>query len=351
MKYFTGCDAHKKYSVFTSIDEECEVQFTKRVEHEREGFRGFLRTLPSDTPVAVESTGNWYWIIDEIERAGHQAILVHAAKAKLMMGQINKTDKLDSTGLARLLRNGTLPSVWIPSVDIRDQRELPRMRLALVKMRTMLKNRIHATFAKYGITFDEVSDLFGKRGHMLMNKSLEELPPETRQSVKQELELLQQIEDQIAKAERRMADIIELTPAMQLLKTIPGVGSILATSIALEIGDVTRFPDSQHFASYAGTVPRINSSGGKTHFGRVRPDVNHYLKWAFIEAANVIVVNQERLARRHAVRLYLRIRSRKGHAKAITAVARHLAEAAYSMLRKNEPYKDNEDKRVARMSS
>jgi transposase len=102
MKYFTGCDAHKKYSVFATIDEECKIHGTKRVEHDRDDFRSFVRALPMDTPVAVESTGNWYWMIDEIERAGHQPLLVHAAKAKLMMGQINKTDKLDSQGLATL---------------------------------------------------------------------------------------------------------------------------------------------------------------------------------------------------------------------------------------------------------
>jgi len=340
MRYFTGCDAHKKYSVFTSIDEECKVQFTKRVEHERECFRDFLRTLPTDSPVAVESTGNWYWIIDEIERSGHQPLLVHAAKAKLMMGQINKTDKLDSTGLAKLLRNGTLPSIWIPPSEIRDQRELPRMRLAMVHMRTMLKNRIHATFAKYGINFEDVSDLFGKRGRKYMDQYMEELPTETRRSVEQELILLDQIAEQLNLAEQRIGRVIEITPSIKLLMTIPGIGKILSITVALEIGDVDRFPDAEHFASYSGTVPRVSSSGGKTYFGRVRPDANRYLKTAFIEAANVIALQQGRLANRHVGRLYLRLRDRKGHAKAVMAVARHLAEAAYTMLKKNEPYKE-----------
>ena len=349
MNYFTGCDAHKKYSIFTGIDDECKVQFTNRVEHDREGFRSYLEGLPPGLPIAVESTGNWYWIIDEIEKAGHHPQLVNAGKAKLMMGNVNKTDKLDARGLAIMLRNGSLPGVWIPPAEIRDQRELPRMRSALVHMRTMLKNRIHATFAKYAITFEGTSDLFGKRGRVLMKKSLEDLPPQTSSSVEQELELLNQIEIQISLAEKRIKEVIAVTPSMKLLTTIPGVGPILSINIALETGDVSRFPDSEHYASYAGTVSRVSSSGGKTRMGRVRTDVNHYLKYAFIEAANVIVLNQDRLARRHAVLLYLRIRDRRGHGKAVVAVARHLAEATYSMLKRNEPYM--EGKRVARMGS
>jgi len=87
-----------------------------------------------------------------------------ARKAKLMMGQINKTDKLDARGLNTLQRNGTLPTVWIPPGELRDQRELPRTRMALVRQRTQLKNRLHATLAKYALHDVEVTDLFGVRG-------------------------------------------------------------------------------------------------------------------------------------------------------------------------------------------
>ena len=177
-----------------------------------------------------------------------------------------------------------------------------------------------------------------------MKKAMEDFPPQTRGSIEQELELLNHIQEQIDIAEKRIKEVIEVTPSMKLLTTIPGVGPILAISIALETGDISRFPDSEHYASYAGTVSRVSSSGGKTRMGRVRTDVNHYLKYAFIEAANVIVLNQKPFARRHAVQLYLRIRDRRGHGKAIVAVARHLAEATYNMLKKNEPYK--EGKRV-----
>jgi len=340
MTYYIGCDVHKEYSVFVGVDENGRRTPPQRVEHDREGYRQYLASLPAGSPIAVETTGNWYWVVDEMERAGHYPQLAHAAKSELMMGQINKTDKLDASGLATLLRNGTLPSVWIPAAELRDQRELPRMRLVLVQTRTALKNRIQATFAKYAIQFAGESDLFGNQGRQAMVKRLVELPPETRRSVEQELKLLDDLARQIDLAEQRIHQVVAVTPQMELLDSLPGVGAVLAITIALEVGDVERFPDCQHLASYAGTVPRVSSSGGKTRFGRTRPDVNHYLKRAFVEAANVIVLNQKRWPRRHVVRQYQRVMARQGHARAVVAVARHLAESAYWVLRKQEPYRE-----------
>lgn len=338
MRHYIGCDAHKKYSVFVSISEGGEIGPPQRVEHDRESYRSYLDSLPAGSEIAVESVGNWYWLVDEMERAGHVPKLVNAGKAKLMMGNINKTDKLDAKGLAVLSVNGTLPAVWIPPGELRDQRELVRMRIVLVHIRTGLKNRIHATFAKYAITFEEVTDLFGVRGRNLIEKRLTELPPETRHSVKEQLKLLDQLRRQIDSIEGRIRQIVKVTPEMQLLMSIPGIGAILAVLIALEIGDITRFSDGAHLASYCGAVPRVKSSGGKTYHGKTRPDVNHYLKWGLTEAANAIVLRQHFMTGRHVVMLYGRIRQNKGHAKAIGALRRHLAEATYAVLKSGQPY-------------
>ncbi|MCJ7564696.1 MAG: IS110 family transposase, partial [Candidatus Aminicenantes bacterium] len=197
-----------------------------------------------------------------------------------------------------------------------------------------------ATLAKYAIEIDEVSDLFGMKGREILAKRLKELPPYTRRSVETQLELLDQVEDHIRLSEKEIQEVVEATPAMKLLMTIPGIGKILAVVIALEIGDITRFPGPEHLASYAGTVPRVKSSGGKTFFGKVRPDVNRYLKWALIEAANMIVLHQRHWSHYHMTRLYHRLRERKGHAKAVVAVARHMAEAVFWVLKKNEAYKE-----------
>ena len=339
MKYYIGCDAHKKYSMFVTVNDKGKSSSGERVNHDRELYRKYLRCLPPNSPIAIESVGNWYWMIDEMEKAGHKPILVNPKRAKLLMGNINKTDKLDARGLAILNLHGTLPEVWIPPAELRDQRELVRMRMSFVAIRTKLKNRIQATLAKYALTI-EASDCFGRQGREALAGVLAELPGETLQSMQQHLVLLDQVSQQIEEIEKRIKQIVILTPQMQLLKTIPGVGNILAITIALEIGEVGRFADSQHFASYSGTVPRVNSSGGKTYYGQVRTDINHYLKWAFVEAASSIAARAKYLAGRHVVDLLKKIQDRKGHAKAIVAVARHLAEAAYSMLKQDMPYRE-----------
>jgi transposase len=338
MNHYTGDDAHKKYSVFVTVNENGRAGSPERVPHEKELYRKYLATLPPASPIAIESVGNWYWMIEAMEQAGHKPILVHPRKAKLLMGLINKTDKLDAKGLAMLNLNGSLPAVWIPPAELRDQRELSRMRMSMVGVRTRFKNRIHATLAKYAIVIDEVSDTFGKTGRILLSEAIKELPPETLNSVKEQLVLLDQVSGQIEKIEKHISEVVKETPMMQLIKSLPGVGDILAIVIALEIGDVERFASAEHLASYAGTVPRVSSSGGKTHYGRVRPDVNHYLKWAYIEAASCIALQQKRNSGRHVVELMQRIQKQKGYPKAAVAVGRHLAEATYCMLKRNEPY-------------
>ena len=263
-----------------------------------------------------------------------------------MMGQLDKTDKLDAGGLATLLRNGTLPEVWIAPREVRDQRELLRLRMTLVGMETRLKNRVHAILAKYALRL-EVADIFTQKGRRLVLEHLPDLPEETRQVVGQHLELLESTERQKKVTEQRLKTIVHQREDVDLLRTLPGVGWILATVLAFEIGDIQRFDRAPELASYAGTVPRVYSSGGKTRYGRVHPDVNRYLKWALVEAGNLIVMRQHRLGDIHAVRLYARLRARKGHAKAVTAVARHLAEAAFWVLKRKQPYKEPEGCRVS----
>jgi len=148
---YIAFDCHKRYTWAVVEDEQGEILEEERIEHVPGAVREFLAGHAPGTPVAVETVGNWYWIVDEIERAGCRPRLVHAGKAKLMLGAVNKTDKLDARGLNKLQRAGTLPEVWIPPRELRDKRELPRVRMVLVRERTRLKQRIHATLAKYGI--------------------------------------------------------------------------------------------------------------------------------------------------------------------------------------------------------
>ncbi len=339
--YKIGCDAHKKFSQFAIRDEAGRLCQQRRIEHEPGAIREFLSRFPEQTPVALECVGNWYWIVDEIEAAGCIPHMANAGKAKVMMGNIHKTDKLDAAGLATLEHLGSLPKVWIPSSEQRDRRELPRTRMALKKHVVGLKNRIHATLAKYAVQID-AKDIFVGDGRRALDEALSRLPTETRYCTEQELEVLDSIEEQIKILEKRIKQQNAQTPSIQLLKSLPGFGDILAIVVDCEVGDIGRFDYCEHFASYAGVVPKEQSSGGKIRFGRMLAESNHYLKWAFIEAANGVSShrNAPNWRNKHVVRLYERISSKKGHTKAIGAVARHLAEAAFWVLKKGEPYRE-----------
>jgi transposase len=196
-------------------------------------------------------------------------------------GTFGKTDKLDARGLAILEHLGSLPTVWIAPGEIRDARELPRTRMAFSKIRTALKNRIHSTLAKYALSLEEASDIFAPKWRPLLLGLIESLPLETTRCMHQELEILGQVQGHINQLEARIKDRIRITESMRLVQTLPGVGTILAIVIDLEIGSVDRFPSACNLASYSGTVPKVISSGGKQRHGRMVKQANNYLKWAF----------------------------------------------------------------------
>jgi transposase len=346
MEEFIAFDCHKRYTLMEREEVQTGKTIQLRIEHAHGAIQQCLHGREPGTPVAVEATGNWYWIVDEIEQAGLQARLVHPRKAKLMMGMINKTDKLDVHGLNRLQRNGTLPTVWIPPRQLRDQREITRARMVMTSHRTRLKNRIQATLSKYGWAGADASDAFGRRGRKQLNEAIKQLPPETAQITEALLKQLDFVQVQIEDIEKRIRQLVQDTPEMTLLRTLPGIGWILSAIIGLEIGAIGRFGSAQRYASYCGTTPRVHASGDKMRYGRLRSDVNHYLKWAYVEAAHCICLQHRTHPLRHITQLYTRIRNRKGHPKAIGAVARHLSEATFHVLTRAEPYRDPALERV-----
>ena len=251
MEQFIGCDAHKKYSVFVAVNERGEASPAIRVGHDREQYRQFLERLPAGSQIALEAGGHYYWMVDEMEAAGHQPRLVHPLEAKKRMGKTGKkTDKVDANGLGILLRNGTLPEVWIPPSGLRDQRESLRLRMFLVQQRTRLKNRIQGALARYNIQIAGVSDLFGGEGRLRLGQRLGELPEHTRQSVELELVTLDFLEVQLGDIEKRLEELMKVTAEADLLKTLPYVGRILSMVMTLEIGKVERFASAAHLAGF-----------------------------------------------------------------------------------------------------
>jgi transposase len=337
-------DSHKNYTFCSVEDEAGNIINEHRIEHDKGAIRTYLSQFTPNSPVAVETIGNWYWIVDEIEEAGMIPQLVHAGKAKLMFGCVNKTDKLDARGLNRLQRIGSLPTVWIPPHEIRDKRDISRTRLFLVNQRTRLKNRIHAALSKYALKMKTVKDPFCKSGRVELAGVISDFPKYTRFATEMQLQQIDALDISIAQLEAKMKVIFKTTETVRLLETMPGIGNILGNSIEYEVGDISRFSGPDKMAAYSGTTPKVHSSGGKTRYGKLRKDVNHYLKWAYIEAANSISKHRHSHPHPFVSKLFDRVNQRRGHASAIGAVARHLAEATYWVLTKHEKYREPKPK-------
>jgi hypothetical protein len=167
--------AHKKFSLFVTMEEKGEYGRATRVGHGREVFRELLAKLPAGSQIALETSGSDCGLVDEMERAGHRPQLAHALTAKRRMEGRHKTDQRDARGWAMLLRSGTLSRVWIRPAELRDQRELLRMRMCLVRMKTHLKNRIHGVLLRYHVAI-EAADLSGDQGRVERISRLGEWP-------------------------------------------------------------------------------------------------------------------------------------------------------------------------------
>jgi transposase len=342
VRSFMGCDAHRKYSVFVAMDEQGRTTAPIRVEHHLRELRMFLRHIPPGTDVAVEATGSWYWLVDEIEAAGLVPHLAQPFAAKRMIGVGGKkTDSVDARCLATLLRNGSLPETWIPDGAQRDLRNLMRTRLALRQYQTGIKNRIVAAINCYGLRDpDEDGDLFRGQGRVQLCVYKGKLPKHTQEAVIRQWSLVDELEQQIGDVEKQLKSELKPMADAQRLKTLPGVGTVLGATIYLEIGAITRFASPERLASYAGLVPVVHASGGRVFYGPTTNRSNLYLRWAFVEAANLVAGRRKVHPQRHVSRLYTRLRVLKGHQKAAVAVARHLAESAWWILTKQQNYRE-----------
>ncbi|MEJ1933071.1 IS110 family transposase [Nostoc sp. NIES-2111] len=342
MTTYIGCDAHRKFSVFVRVDGQGRASAPERVEHEHEAMRDYLGRLPAGSEIALEASGSWYWLVDVMEESGLSVHLANPLEAKRRMRGRNKTDALDAMGLAYLLKDGRLPEVWIPASSLLDLRGLMRTRLGLRQTQTSVKSRISSAINRYGLkqNLEMAGDLYAGKGRLQLALMIQQLPPSTRLATQAEWDWVDQCEKHIQKLEDSICRQLHEDVNTKLLKSIPGVGRILSATILLEVGQAERFPSAGHLASYAGLVPRVFASGGKTRHGSTPQDCNHYLKWAFIEAANCTVWNSRKYKDHHVGQLYAKVRSRSNHGKAAVAVARHLAEASWHILSKQQLYRE-----------
>jgi transposase len=281
----------------------------------------------------VESMTGARLVHDALEREGWDVEIADAQRVKGLAPLACKTDKTDSLVLATLSQRDLVPAIWLPDPSVREERELARFRMHLVKHKSALKNRIHSTMINFGRPCP-VTDLFGAAGRRLLAKL--DVPEPWRGNVTASLVLIDDLEAQIAALNRRLKEGHADHPYIPLLLTVPGIGWVLAFTIAAEIGEIGRFSSPEKLTGYTGLCPRVVQSGEKDRRGPLSKHGPTYLRWALLEATMHALkhpVYRERYQRNKR-----RLGKQRGAKVAQVDIARRLAHAIWHMLTRNEEF-------------
>jgi transposase len=281
----------------------------------------------------VESMTGARLVHDTLEQAGWSVEIADAQKVKGLAPLACKTDKIDSMVLALLSQRDLVPAIWLPDPHIREERELARFRLHLVKHKTALKNRVHSTLINFGRACP-VTDLFGAAGRGLLERL--DVPEPWRSNVTASVVLIDDLERQIAEINRRLRDGHADHPYIPLLLSAPGIGWVLAFTIGAEIGEIERFASPQKLISYTGLCPRVNQSGESDRRGPLTKHGPRYLRWALIEAT-MHALKHPAYAERYQ-RNKRRLGKQRGPKVAQIDIARRLAHAIWHMLTRNQRF-------------
>ncbi len=223
------------------------------------------------------------FVHDTLEQEGWAVEIADAQKVKGLAPLACKTDKIDSRVLAVLSQRDLVPAIWLPDPRVREERELARFRLHLVKHKSALKNRVHSTLINFGKPCP-VTDLFGVEGRALLARL--QVPEPWRGNITASVQLIDDLEDQIAQINRKLREGHAEHPYIPLLMSAPGIGWVLAFTIAAEIGQIERFASPEKLTGYTGLCPRVNQSGDKDRRGPLTKHGPTYLRWALLEATH-----------------------------------------------------------------
>ena len=333
MNKFIGIDLHSNNSVIVVTDEEDRVVFQKRLPNSLEEIRSALVPYRDETAgVVVESTYNWYWLVDGLIDAGYRVHLAHCSAIKKYEGLKYSGDMADAAYLAHVLRLGLLPEGYILPREQRAARDLARKRMQLVRCQTTQILAIESIMAR-------------QTGGRMKCAAIKQLTPEQVEAlgfasdvslaIEFNRAVSQVLQQQILMLEKRLHERVKLRPDYHLLKTVPGIGigDILATVIMLETGWVSRFAQVGNFSSYCRCVATLRESNGKKKGEGNGKNGNKYLSWAFVEAANFCL--------RYcppAKAFYERKKRKSNRVVAIKALAHKLARACFHILREQKPF-------------
>jgi len=328
---YCGIDLHSNNSVVVVTDEADKVLLSRRCPNDLPTILALLAPHRDElTGVVVESTYNWYWLVDGLMAEGYTVKLANTVAMKRYDGLKYSDDESDAAHLAHLLRLGILPTGYIHPPAERALRDLARKRIQLVRSRTQHVLAVENILARST----------GSRSSATAIKRLAPsdigtlgLAADVALAVQANLAVIATLNLEIGRLEARLLEGAKLRPDYVRLKSIPGIGEVLAIVIMLETGDVTRFAHVGNFASYARCVDSARYSNGKKKGEGNTKNGNAYLVWAFIEAAN--------FARRYseeAKRFFERKKAKTNSIVATKALAHKLARASYHMLKEGQPF-------------
>ena len=330
MKLYAGIDLHSNNSYVVVSDEQDKVMFQKRFANNASLILGSLESYREQIQgVVVESTYNWYWLVDELQRKSYKVHLANTAAMQKYCGMKHENDKTDARWLAKMLCLKILPEGHIYPKEQRGLRELLRRRLVLVRQQTMCLMGIQAMVVRYENIKCSASNIKKSKGNE--EKILGLLKDENaRAAAQSQLAVLHVVGEQIAVLEKNILAQIKEDALFQALKKIPGIGPILAMTILLETGDIKRFDSAGNYSSYCRCVESKRESNAKKKGENNRKNGNAYLGWAFIEAANFSIRSYEPIKK-----YYQRKVAKTKRVVALKTIANKLAKACYFILRDN----------------
>src|SRR5215475_15491442 len=322
MSVYVGIDVHRKRSQVAVIDQEGQVLANRNVPNGVETILGVIGGLPPGTPAAFEAAFGWGWLVELLEDYGFGPHLVHPLRCKAIASARLKNDKVDAAILAQLLRADLLPEAWIAPPQVRALRALLRHRIQLVRLRTLLGNRIHAVAADHG--YDRPAGYWSGPGRAWL-ASLD-LPPASRQVINDDLALIDALAGPVAALDEQVRQRAKAEPGVKVLTQLPGVGEFTALVILAETGDITRFGSACKLAAWAGLTPTVRGSDRTVRHGRISKQGSAWLRWALGQAAQTAKRSPEFAA------TYQAIAARRGKQIATTAIARKLLTRAWHLL-------------------
>jgi transposase len=324
-----GCDLHARQQQVAALDTATGEIQEHQLTHHGEAVERYYAALPPPVTVAVESTGYALWFHTLIRQLGHTLVVGDATKIRAMVVRKTKTDRRDAPHLLELLRHDRLPTIWVPDPATRDRRALLGHRMRLVRVRTTMKNALHAIALSHRLVDGS------KRLTQSRLAPLQDLPlgPYAARRRDESLELLKWLDERIRQLDNQVAEAAAVDPAARLLLTHPGVGGVTALTTVVVLGPAGRFPGTKEVASYVGLAPALHASADKHHLGQITKQGNPMLRLVLVQAAGVAIRYDEALHR-----LYTTLLRRRGHAKAKVAVARKLLIRLFIMLRDGIDY-------------